>query len=196
MDWLTTSTILRDLTDASNDSAWRRLAGRFHVPILRFARKLGLTEADADDVAQETLAAFAAAYRAGRYDRAKGRLSQWLFGIAWRQAQSVRRSAARRAAVEGQVDRTSIWDQVADEADVSRTWDQEWEYASLEQCLRQVRQEVEPDTARAFELVMQPGRTPADVAKELGVDAKTVYNAKYSMLKRLRELRQSLEDLV
>ena len=72
MDWVTTSTILENLRDFQNGSAWDRFVSRFHKPILSFIRELGFSETDAEDVAQEALLDFAAAYRDGRYDRSKG----------------------------------------------------------------------------------------------------------------------------
>ena len=83
MDWITTSTILEGLKEFEGGDAWERLVERFRRPIVSFIRDLGLAESDAEDVAQETLIAFAEAYREGKYDPAKGRLSHWLFGIAW-----------------------------------------------------------------------------------------------------------------
>jgi RNA polymerase sigma-70 factor (ECF subfamily) len=196
MDWVTTSTILRDLASDQSDAAWLRLTERFRDPIVRFARRLGLTACDAEDVAQETLTAFVCAYRQGRYERSKGRLSRWLLGFAYRQAQSARRSSARRRLVEGDPAGGSFWADVPDpSAGGPARWDREWEDALLEQCLRQVRQEVEPRTMRAFELVMRPGAAAASVADELGVPVKAVYNAKYSVLRRLRDLRRQLDDL-
>jgi len=195
MDWITTSTILQDLADFSNQSAWERFATRFRSPIVNFARRMGLSEADAEDTAQETLVAFAEAYRQGRYDRTKGRLSQWLFGIAFRQALSERRGAARRARLTAQANGSSFGADVVDDA-AAKLWDQEWEQALLQTCLLRARQEVEPTTFRAFELLMREGRTPADVAAELRVPVKSVYNAKYTVLKRMRELRAGIEDSV
>ncbi len=194
MEWTTTSTILQDLTDFANESAWHLFAERFRQPIVRFARKLGVPEADAEEVAQETLAAFASAYRDGRYDPAKGRLSRWLFGIAYRQAQRARTARARRIGVENEP-QSSFWEHAPDEDTSSRVWDQEWEQGLLEQCLHRVRQEVEPSTIRAFELVALADRAPADVARELGLSVKAVYHAKYRVLKRVRELRAALDDV-
>ncbi|RJP38130.1 MAG: sigma-70 family RNA polymerase sigma factor [Phycisphaerales bacterium] len=195
MEWITTSTILQSLKEFHNQSAWQRFAERFRPSIVRFARKLGLSEAEAEDVAQETLAAFAAAYRDGRYDRDKGRLSRWLFGIAYRQAQRARTGQARRAGMEGAPENTSFWEHAPDEQSLARLWDQQWEQGLLEQCLRQVRQEVEPSTMRAFEAVALADRAPAAVAAETGLSVKAVYAAKYRVLKRIRELRAALEDM-
>lgn len=191
MEWLTTTTILENLRDYQNRDAWQRFAQRFSRPIQSFAIQMGLSPADADDVAQETLVAFAESLRGGQYDRSKGRLSRWLFGIAYRQALNSRRGGARRPLNVTQ----SMLRGIEDEASASAAWDEEWELRAMEGCLEQVRQEVEPTTYRAFELVVQHDRPAADAASELGVPVKLVYNAKHRVLKRLRELRAEFEEL-
>ncbi|MBX3373702.1 MAG: RNA polymerase sigma factor [Phycisphaeraceae bacterium] len=180
---------------ASDNDAWRDFTGRFRQPIVRFARSLGLSGAAAEDVAQETLIAFADQVRRGRYDRARGRLSRWLFGIAYRQALNERRAGARRAARTAPAD-SHLVDSLPDEQSATRTWDRLWERSVLEQCLQQVRGEVDPDTFRAFELVIRDEKSPADAASILGRPVKLVYNAKHRVLKRIRELRAELEELI
>lgn len=192
MEWVTTSTVLVRLV-ASDDDAWRHFAGRFRQPIVRFARSLGLSASAAEDVAQETLIAFADQVRSGRYDGARGRLSRWLFGIAYRQALNERRAGARRAARTGPAD-SRLVASVPDEEFATRTWDRHWERSVLEQCLQQVRSEVDPDTFRAFELVVRDEKSPADAANILGRPIKLVYNAKHRVLKRIRELRAEFEE--
>jgi len=196
MEWITTSTVLSNLRDFANHAAWDRFVARFREPIFRFARSAGLGHNDADDVAQETLVAFAEAYRNGRYDPAKGRLSQWLFGIAHRKTLDQRRREARQPRAHGssQVDSISNLP-IADEASLLLSWDQEWEQAILEQCLAQVRQEVEPVTYQAFELVVRESRDAAQAAETLGVNVKLVYNAKHRILRRIRELRAEFESV-
>lgn len=196
VDWLTTSTILDGLRDHANDSAWHRLSERFRMPIVRFARRMGLPEHDAEDVAQETLVEFAAGYKQGRFDPQRGRLSQWLFGIAYRQALSGRRRRARRAAhaAGGDADSSKLA-AIADEDAASVSWDHEWEQALLSHCLTQVAVEVEPLTYQAFCLAVAQERPASDVAEQLGVSVKLVYNAKHRVLKRIRELRGELENV-
>ena len=196
MDWITTSTILEDLADYAKQDAWTRFGERFRDPIERFARQMGLSHADAEEAAQETLLAFAESYRGGRYDREKGRLSQWLFGIAFRQALATRRSVMRREKVTSQAQDSSFWRNVPDQNSAGRLWEQQWEEAVVELCLRRVRQEVEPATMRAFEAVVCQGQTAAVAARTLGVPVKAVYNAKYTVLKRMRQLRTDLEATV
>lgn len=194
-EWLTTTTILDHLRDYQNQAAWHRFTERFRQPIVSFARGLGLAFTDAEDVAQETLLAFADAHRAGQYDRTKGRLSRWLFGIAYRQALSERRSGGRRAARAPEPLSSGLLSRIPDESEASSIWDREWDQAMLERCMSLARNEVEPITYQAFELVVRGARTPAQAASELNVPLKTIYNAKHRVLKRIRELRAALEDL-
>ena len=195
-EWITTSTILGGLRNFEDRGAWERFVERFRVPIVRLARGQGLKLADAEDVAQESLLAFADGFRAGGYDVEKGRLSRWLFGIAYRQIMRAREARDRRAAVVAHDENSAGNPQeIADEAAVTRSWDVEWERAILEQCLAQVRREVQPRTFRAFELTAIEDRDAAQAAAELAIDVKAVYNAKHRLLKRIRELRQSMEQL-
>lgn len=107
---------------------------------------------------------------------------------------STDRPRARRAGEEGEPQRTSFWENAPDEEASAQLWDRQWEQALLEQCLHRVRQEVEPSTMRAFELVALADRAPAEAARDLGLSVKAVYHAKYRVLKRVRELRAALED--
>lgn len=190
MEWITTTTILHDLRDYSNQSAWERLAARFRRPIVRFAREMGLSASDADDVAQETLLAFAEAFRRDGYDPQRGRLSKWLFGIAFRQA-----LAARRKRNRAEHDGESALQHVSDENSATLAWDREWEQAMLGECLERVRGEFESATYAAFALTVIEGAEAADAARQLNVPLKSVYNAKHRVLKRIRELRAELEDI-
>lgn len=195
MDWITTTTVLASLRDFNDESAWGRFVSRFRQPVLRFARSIGLTESDAEDVTQETLVAFAEGFRKGQYDRTKGRLSQWLFGIAYRKAMDEQRRAARRPGVQAPPASSSADGRLVDEATLIATWDLEWEQSLMEQCLEQARNEVEPVTFRAFEMVVRECRDAGEVAAALGVNIKLVYNAKHRVLTRVRRLRAEFEQV-
>ena len=74
----TTTVLLEGLHDASNDAVWGEFDRRYRPVVFGFARRLGLDDADAADVAQETLTRFLEEYRRGVYDRERGRLRSWL----------------------------------------------------------------------------------------------------------------------
>lgn len=194
--WVTTSTVLERLQRFDDRDAWAEFADRFRAPIERFARKQGLSEADSEDVAQETLLGFAKGYRENGYDRSKGRLSTWLFGIAWRRVDHVRRRGDR-AFTERTADdnATAFWAGVPDDAEASAAWDSAWEQALLERCVRRVKHEVQPATFRAFEMLVLEKRSVEDVVAELGITRNAVYIAKHRVATRIRALVGELEDL-
>ena len=68
----TTTALLNNLHDEHNDAAWREFDDRYRPILLGFSRRLGLPDADAVDVAQETMIQFIKEYREGKYDRERG----------------------------------------------------------------------------------------------------------------------------
>ena len=187
MTWITTATVLHKLRDFENHAAWDSFAERFRTPVVNFARGMGLKPSDAEDVAQETLLAFAQAYREGKYNPDRGRLSQYLFGIAYRQSLKARRSVPA-IAESGELS------QIPDEQTATGIWDTEWERSVLQRCLAQVQIEFEPQTYRAFDLTVREEQDPAVAAEAVGISVKSVYNAKHRILKRIRELRSEFEQ--
>ncbi len=201
-EWRTTTHILSVLAGGPNipreeaDSAWRVLNRRFFRPIAAFSRRIGLRAADAEDVAQETLLTFLEKHRAGAFDRSKGRLTNWLFGVAQNKARKVRdrhrtvdisaQSGGGTGFFEGQYDSVDA---------IERIWEEEWTRHMLEVALRRVRPEFSAETFRMFEMASLKSRKPSDVAIELGTEAQAVYDAKHRVLKKLREVRADLEEV-
>jgi len=195
MDWVTTSTILEELRDYSNAAAWDDFVNRFRDPIVRFTSSLGFDATDSQDIAQDALLAFAEKLRSGRYDRARGRLHSWLFGIVYRQALKQREKNRRRDRLLAGAGAVLAEGELPDEKTLDGLWDTEWERFVVLECFRQVRREFREESVRAFELVVRDDRSAQEAAEELGIPIKSVYNAKHRVLKRMRELRAELEEV-
>ncbi|MCH8193627.1 MAG: hypothetical protein IIA65_06380 [Planctomycetes bacterium] len=58
MQWKTTTQILEELQQTSSDLAWDQFRDHFQPIVVGFGRKLGLSAADAQDAAQETMISF------------------------------------------------------------------------------------------------------------------------------------------
>lgn len=191
MEWITTTILLDRLRDF-DDTVWDQFIGRFRGPLIDFARRLGLSDDAAQDVAQETLATFARVYRDGRYDRDRGRLRSWLFGIAAREVQRRRREDARRERQAPLASgRTSVVSGLPDEtdaADAEALWEATWARHALRAALDQVRRETAPTTFGAFERFALHGVPATQVAEELGITPNAVFLAKRRVLRRLEEV--------
>lgn len=195
-EWVTTSTMLQRLSNFDDRGAWERLSRRFARPIQAYARQRGLAPDECEDVAQEALMAFAQAFRRGDYDRAKGRLSHWLFGIVWRRIDHVRRKPDR-AGNAGHVRPadSAEWMNFEAPRTVSPEWEEVWERTMLEDCLKQIRIEFEPKTMRSFEMLVLEGKTIEDAERELDTSRNALAIAKHRVSKRLRELIEQCDEV-
>jgi RNA polymerase sigma-70 factor (ECF subfamily) len=197
MEWNTTSTVLEKLRDYDEKTAWELLDRHFQGALVQFGARMGLTPADSQDAAQETLIAFAQAYREGNYDKEKGRLKHWLFGIAKRQCLKVRHKLSRqreRGQIEQREDSQPL-EQIAAEGDaLASLWEEEWRRMVYARALECVRTEVTPETFEIFQQVVFQGRSNDEVAASFGVDRAKVYDAKYRVTRRLAQLAGEYED--
>lgn len=195
MEWITTTTVLDRLRDADDHSAWSSFMERFRAPIAGFSRKMGLDGADAEDVTQETMIAFLESYRQDAYQRGRGRLSHYLFGIAHNKILAARRKiASREMQVTSSDGDTDFWSKLPEAATAQDLWEKEWRQTILSQCLERAAREVSPQTFEAFRLVVFENQPPADVAERLGMSRNAVFIAKHRVGTRLRELRAALEE--
>lgn len=189
---ITSTALLNGLHDPRNEEIWREFDGRFRPLLVSFGRRLGLDTADAADVAQETLLQFVRDYRAGKYDRSRGRLGAWLMGIARHRLQDARRSKIARREVRGE----SALAMLCDETEFSAIWDAECRQAVLEEALRELSQSsrVTKQTWQAFRMHVVDQVSVEDVAVRLGTTIKAVYLAKHRYLRRLRETVEMMNE--
>ncbi len=182
----TTTAMLQGLTDPDNDIVWREFDARYRPVIERFVRRMGLPEADASDVTQDTLLKFLRAYRAGSYDRERGRLSSWIIKIARNCACDMLRARAARGERRG----ASAYAVIPGENQLEIIWREECRDALLEAALARLRSETrtEEQTIRIFEMLTAEGLPAQRVAQETGVTLNDVYLAKHRCLKRLRSI--------
>jgi RNA polymerase sigma-70 factor (ECF subfamily) len=194
----TTSTaLLEGLRSPGNHLVWHRFCERYQPTIVRYGQSaFGLGEHDAEDAAQQTLAAFHEQYMRGDYDRNRGRLRGWLFGIATNQIRQVQRKNSRRRVVSASehLEANDIADLAADDATLEQQWEQEWQRAVYQQCMVEVRRQFNAQTVEAFEMYARDGASARDVATRFGMTVNAVYLAKQHILKRIRELLPYMDD--
>lgn len=186
----TTTALLEGLHDSADEEVWRAFDQRYRPIIIGFGRRLGLSAEDAADAAQETLAHFVKSYRAGKYDRDRGRLRSWIIGIARHCILDMqhRRAAAPQRGLSAIVD-------LPDESALTAMWDQECRQEILRRGLTELRRQTRtgPDTIRAFEMLAFDGLRPAEVALRLSMSRNDVYLAKHRCLSRLREILDQIQ---
>lgn len=213
----TTTALLDSLKDPSNAPIWDEFDARYRPILHGFARKLGLSQEDAADVAQQAMTEFVRDYRAGLYHRGKGRLSSWLISIARNRAVDLQRAQGRRRGWRGE----SAFQHIAtpdagsgggggsggvggsggggggndgallqDSATDNALWEAERKQAILALALTKLRESsrMNENTIRAFELVAIRGVPSEAAARECGMTVDEIYVAKNRVTKQLREI--------
>lgn len=185
----TTTALLEGLLNPDG-AEWAELDARFR-PILRaFVFRLGMNDADADDITQEALTRFVRGFREGKYDRTRGRLSSWLISIAHHCAMELR---------EKQRDHRgeSVLIELSQANGLERVWEEECRRVLLARAMSELKINTRLDekTIAAFESLTFQQREPAEVASDLDLSIDSVYAAKTRCLSQLREILQRLNLL-
>ncbi len=188
----TTTTALLDALRVGDDAAtWSTFIDRY-TPILQaVARRLGLGDEDAADIAQQTLLEFVRDMRSGKYDRTRGRLRSWIVAIAEHRSRDLRRRAQIRDRHASALPPLVPTDQPALEA----MWDEEERRAIAAVAWQRVRDTSQLDerTLRAFELVALRSVPAPEAARECGMSVDHLYVAKHRVAARLRQEVEALE---
>lgn len=191
--WITTTQALDELKSSQDSLVWGTFCNHFRPVIENFAKQLGLTETDAEDAAQQTMIEFIESFRKGKYQREKGHLSNWLFGIARYVILNIRSHKPSEQLIADRTAGTSFMDFVQDDKIIEHKWEIEWKQMVLEKCLEQARQEFEPKVLEAFSLYAISQVPVEDVCRRLDMSPNAVYISKSRVLSRLRELRREFE---
>lgn len=193
---VTSTFLLEGLRQPGNDTVWAQFDQRYRPMIVSYARRLGLGEDDAQDAAQQTLIAFNTSYQDGKYEREKGRLRTWLFGIARNQILNARRRRQKREVqVVDASGETQFFNRVEDEGEMAELWEQEWREAVLRQCLEEIRREFDAKTLEAFELFAWKGKSAQEVGEKLDMSANAVFLVKHRVMKRIKALVPKMEEV-
>jgi len=192
----TNTALLDALKSSGSKGAWQRFVDRYHPLLVRYGRRMGLSHEDALDAAQQTLMEFCESYQQDKYEREKGRLRNWLFGVARHQIlRIIRLLPQREVQMTEQGGQTDYFVRIPDERQWERAWDQEWELCVLEACMVEIRQQFDARTVEAFELFAWQGQPARQVAERLGITSNAVFIAKHRILKRIRELLSQVRDI-
>jgi len=188
-----TSLSLLERVKRRDPEAWHRMSAIYGPLAYQWSRRCGLGEADSADVVQEVFGTLAR-----RIDdfRGQGKFRGWLWVITRNKVRDHFRKQQERAVAAGGTEAYRRLQQLSDDA--PEPIDDPAEREATEQgmvarTLEQIRAEFEPATWQAFWIATVEKRTAAEIAAQLGMTKHAVHQAKYRVLRRLREEFDGLE---
>ena len=199
----TRQSLLERLKNLEDQTSWQSFFDLYWKLIYNVARRTGLSDAEAQDVVQETILCVTRKIEGFTYDSTSGSFKGWLKRLTrWRVGDLLRKKQyqrhGQRLPREEPLE-TSVADSLAaDSAEtaVEQAWDEEWQRNLLEVALNRVKGRVSPDQYQIFYLHVYKGFPARQVAERLAVKPSEVYWAKYKVSglvkKEIRALEKSM----
>lgn len=171
----------------SNDAdAWQSLLDLYVPLIFSWCRRAGLQSEDAADVVQEVFRSVARGIGDFTYTRPTGNFRGWLKAITNSRIVDHFRSDKRRPNVIGGTT-AHQWLQEIPQVEFDEATNSELTGGLVHRVLGLIRAEFEERTWKAFWLCTVENRTCTDVAEQLAMSPGAVRQAKYKVLRRLRQ---------
>jgi len=197
----TRQTLLERLKDLDDQASWQDFFDTYWRLIYGVAIQAGLTEAEAQDVVQETVLAVAKKIGGYRNDPRFGSFKNWLLLITRRRIADQFRKRPRgvkpHAWRPDETVRTPTTDRVPDPQtlDWEATWDERWRKNLVEVAMENVKKEASPREYLFFHQQVVKEWPAAKVAQQYGVSRASVYVAKYRISKLIQREVKRLERL-
>ncbi len=175
---------------------WQDFDRLYSKLIYGFARRAGLSDAEAHDAVQETLLTVARRADGFHYDPARGSFKGWLLQIArWRVADQFRKRLPSQPHANNDTARTATIARAMDPAgpELEAVWSTEWHRALLDAALLRVKRKVSPRQYQIFDCYVVKEWPAQRVQRDLGVNMAQVYLAKHRVAALLKKEVEALQ---
>ena len=188
--------LLSRLQNWDDQESWKSFFDTYWRLIYSIALKSGLTDAEAQDVVQETIICVAKDINKFKRDRKLGSFKGWLRNLTrWRIADQLRKRKPNLSGEDGSAGESTNWIELAEipdpaDAGLENLWEAEWQTNLMEAALERVRHRVKEEHYQMFDLNVVRQWPANKVARLLEVNIAQVYLAKHRIMALLkREVR-------
>ena len=177
--------LLSRLKDWQDETSWKVFFDTYWKLIYNAAIKAGLSDAEAQDVVQETVISVFKTIPGFQYKAAGGSFKHWLLQLtAWRigdQFRNRQRNITPAKQLADSSGRTATLDGVPDPAGskLEAIWDDEWEQNLINAATDRVKRAVDPKQYQIFDLYVVKNWPARKVASTLKINLGRVYLAKH-----------------
>lgn len=195
----TRESLLQRLKDWQDQGGWQEFFNIYWRLIYSVARRSGLSDAEAQDVVQETVISVAKSIHGFVYDPALGSFKGWLMRVIQRRIRDVHRKKHYQVGDQKFLKEEALDSQLlathpdGASVDLDQTWEEEWQRNAMEKAWERIRSQANPRDYQIFDLHVNKGLSVREVATRLGVNAAQVYMAKYRISALLKKEIKSLE---
>ena len=193
----TRQSLLSRLKDYDDNDSWHEFFYTYWKLIYGMAMRSGLTDAESQEVVQETIIAVSKHMPDFKYDRSKGSFKGWLLKLTrWRiqdQLRKRQRDANLIRPKDDESSRTQMMDSIPDPVGIEAVWEDEWQKNMVEAALQKVKDRVKPKQYQVFDLYVLKGWPISKITATLGVNFGQIYLAKYRVTALIKKEIKSME---
>ncbi len=185
--------LLSRLQDWNDQESWKDFFDTYWRLIYSIALKSGLTEAEAEDVVQETVICVAKDIDKFRRDRRLGSFKGWLRNLTrWRVADQLRKRDPNLVSGDANSGASTNMTEPAEipvpvDPELESIWEAEWQSNLTKAALERVRRRVKEEHYQMFDLNVLREWPANRVARTLNVSIAQVYLAKHRILALLKK---------
>lgn len=196
----TRRSLLSRLRNLDDDTSWRDFFDTYWKLIYSAATKAELSDAEAQDVVQETVLTVSRQIGQFRYDPERGTFKGWLLHTTrWRILDHLRqrKREQEKRREPNEADTESVLEQIADPAGerIAQVWESEWQQNLMDAAIRRVKCQVNPKHYQVFELYALKEWPAGKVAKTLGVNLAQVHLIKHRVGNLIKKEVKHLQKL-
>ncbi len=195
----TRRSLLGRLKDWQDDRSWQDFFETYWRLIYATARKEGLSDAEAQEVVQETVLSVARKMKEFKYDPATGSFKGWLKLVTRRRiVDQYRKRKPQEVALASTSESgtgTHALERVPDAAaeKVDAAWETDWQQNLLDRAQEIVRTRVSPRQYQIFDLYVLRQWPSSQVASTLGINSAQVHLAKHRVQALIKKEVRRLE---
>jgi len=195
--------LLSRLKDWGDQESWKDFFETYWRLIYNFAVKSGLTDAEAQDVVQETVLCVAKDIEKFKRDRDLGSFKSWLRNMThWRIADQLKKRGPVTLPRQASHDNVTAAEfregletiEEKSEAGLEALWEEEWQVNLFEAALARVRRQVKEEYYQMFDLYVLKEWPATKVARTLQTNIGQVYLAKHRVSSMIKKELRALEE--
>ena len=195
----TRSSLIQRLKATINGESWEEFFHTYWELIYNVARRAGLSEADAQDIVQETILKVHNSLDRFEYNRKRGTFKGWLRTVTRSRLNDFFKKQQRRPAFNKPLEEAADELQNLEDPegpDIEKIWDEEWNRNLIQAALSRTKKLSSPKQFQIFKCHYIDEWTVRETCRTLGVNAAQVYMAKQRVGKIFREAVETLQEQV
>jgi RNA polymerase sigma factor (sigma-70 family) len=196
--------LLERLRDMDDLASWQEFFDTYWKLIYLAAVKGGLSDADAEDVVQETIIGIARSMENYRYEPEVCSFKGWLMHVTRRRiVDHLRQEHPGRYALvpltTASETQTAEETPIADESPCSEKsfenmWDSEWKTNLMHAAMERVKRRISPEHYQIFHMHSVKGMPARSVGELLGVSVAKIYVVRHRVARMIKKEYRMLEN--